>query len=276
VDRLRSQIESLGRGAPNGRNGQQPGQNGQPGQPGQANPQGRSGQQGQQGSQRGQGGQQGQGQRGQGQQGQGQRGQGQQGQGQQGQGQQAGQNGQGGRGGAQQAGNDGRFGGEQMGNRSGARVDGPVGDGGPLRGGAGGVANYNVDTGGQTYDSSRSPAAPQIGANQADTQRVIDQGLGELSQLRQMAKGDPAAEKQIQDLVQEMQKLDPSRFKGNPAMVEELHTRMLNDVDKLELQLRSDPNEPQAGQVRTATPPSVPAGYEDAVAEYYRRLGKGQ
>jgi hypothetical protein len=158
-------------------------------------------------------------------------------------------------------------------------VDGPVGDGGsygPLRGGGSGVANYNVDTGGQTYNSSRSPVAPQIGASQVDTQRVIDQGLGELSQLRQMAKGDPAAEKQIQDLVQEMQKLDPSRFKGNPAMVEELHTRMLNDVDKLELQLRSDPNEPQTGQVRTATPPSVPAGYEDAVAEYYRRLGKGQ
>jgi hypothetical protein len=152
-----------------------------------------------------------------------------------------------------------------------------VGDGGAFRGGGGGgVANYNVDTGGQTYDASRSPVAPQIGANQADTQRVIDQGIGELSQLRQMAKGDPAAEKQIQDLAQEMQKLDPSRFKGNPAMVEALHTQVLNDVDKLELQLRSDSNQPQAGQVRTATPPSVPAGYEDAVAEYYRRLGKGQ
>ena len=59
-------------------------------------------------------------------------------------------------------------------------------------------------------------------------------------------------------------------------MVEELHTKVLNDVDKLELQLRRDPNTAQAGQVRRATPPSVPPGYEDAVAEYYRRLGKGQ
>ena len=49
-----------------------------------------------------------------------------------------------------------------------------------------------------------------------------------------------------------MQKLDPSRFPGNPAMVEELHTKVLNDVDKLELQLRRDPNVPQDGQVRTA------------------------
>jgi hypothetical protein len=257
VDRLRSQIERLGAGSgsPNGRNGQQQGQNGQQGRPGQ------------QGSQSGQTGQQGQGQ---------QRGQGQ--------GQQAGQTGQGGQGAGQQAqsgqqgqGNQAGQGGRQGGR--GGRQNGPVGGdiaNGELRGGGGGVANYNVDTGGQKYDSSRSPAAPQIGANPADTQRVVQQGLSELNQLRQLAKGDPAAEKEIQDLVQEMQKLDPSRFVGNPAMVEELHTKVLNDVDKLELQLRRDPNVPQEGQVRTAKAPNVPAGYEDAVAEYYRRLGKGQ
>ena len=134
----------------------------------------------------------------------------------------------------------------------------------------------NVDTGGQTYNSTRSAVTPQIGANLADTQKVVQQGLGELNRLRQLAKSDPAAQKEIDDLVKEMQKLDPSRFVGNPAMVEELHTKVLNDVDKLELQLRRDPNQSQAGQVRTAKSPSVPAGYEDAVAEYYRRLGKGQ
>jgi hypothetical protein len=133
-----------------------------------------------------------------------------------------------------------------------------------------------VDTGGQTYASSRSGSAPQLGPNPADTQRVIQQGISELNQLRQAAKGDATAQKQIDDLEKEMQKLDPSRFPGNPAMVEELHAKVLNDVDKLELQLRRDPNQPQAGQVRTAKPASVPPGYEDAVAEYYRRLGKGQ
>jgi hypothetical protein len=148
---------------------------------------------------------------------------------------------------------------------------------GPLRGGGGSTdANLNVDTGGQTYASSRSGAAPRVGPNPADTQRMIQQGMGELNQLRRAAKGDPTAQKQIDDLEKEMQKLDPSRFPGNPAMVEELHTKVLNDVDKLELQLRRDPNQPQVGQVRTAKPASVPAGYEDAVAEYYRRLGKGQ
>jgi hypothetical protein len=240
VDRLRRQLEGL-TGAPSGQNGRQPGQE-------------QNGKQGGQAGQRGQGGQQGQGQ--------------------QGNEQQArqGQNGQGGRGGQQgranQPGQAGRLGGGQYGGN---------GSNGELRGGGGtDVANYNVDTGGQTYGAARNPRAPQIGGNAADTQRVIDQGLGELNQLRQLAKSDPAAEKQIQELAQEMQKLDPSRFKGNPAMVEELHAKVLSDVDKLELQLQRDPNAAQAGQVRTAKSPGVPAGYEDAVAEYYRRLGKGQ
>ena len=157
-------------------------------------------------------------------------------------------------------------------------MNGPVGDGvtyGQLRGGGGtDIANYNVDTGGQRYNTTRDPNAPRVGQNPADTQRVIDQGVSELRQLRSMAKSDPAALKQIEELEKEMQKLDPSRSKGNPEMVEALHAKVLNDVDKLELQLRRDPN--QAGQVRTAKSPSVPAGYEDAVAEYYRRLGKGQ
>jgi len=238
LDQLRSQIQSLspGRGSPNGRNGQQPGQGAQPGM------------------QRGQSGQQGQGQPGPGQ----QAGR----NGQSGQGQQPGQ--------GDQAGQGGRQGG-QGGQRGGDYVDAP-----PRGGGGSDYASNNVDIGGQKFGGSRGATPPRIGANPADAQRVIEQGMNELNQLRQMAKGDPAAEKQIQDLAQELQKLDPSRFVGNPAMVEELHAKVLNDVDKLELQLRRDPSQPQEGQVRTATPPNVPAGYEDAVAEYYRRLGKGQ
>lgn len=147
---------------------------------------------------------------------------------------------------------------------------------GELRGGGGADANLNVDTGGQRYGSARSSATPQPAANPADLQRFVEQGMGELSQLRQLAKGDPAAEREIADLAREMQKLDPARFPGNPAMVEELHARVLGEVDKLELQLRSASNQPQPGQVRTAQAPVVPADYRDAVADYYRRLGRSQ
>jgi hypothetical protein len=98
--------------------------------------------------------------------------------------------------------------------------------------------------------------------------------MNELSQLRHTAQNDPAAQKEIDDLAREMQKLDPRRFPGNPALVEQLHTEVLGAVDKLELQLRHDQQAP--GEARTTKEPAVPAGYEDAVADYYRRLGKGQ
>jgi hypothetical protein len=72
-----------------------------------------------------------------------------------------------------------------------------------------------------------------------------------------------------------MQRLDPRRFPGNPIVVDQLHTEVLSGVDRLELQLRHD-SDGVPGQVRTTKETAVPAGYEDAVADYFRRLGKGQ
>ena len=136
--------------------------------------------------------------------------------------------------------------------------------------------------GAQTESISKNVEASNFWAffQAKSIRRTVLQTAAEQGKLGLGAAGDDAAkaavQKQIDDLEKEMQKLDPSRFPGNPAMVEELHAKVLNDVDKLELQWRRDPNQPQAGQVRTAKTASVPAGYEDAVAEYYRRLGKGQ
>jgi hypothetical protein len=57
-------------------------------------------------------------------------------------------------------------------------------------------------------------------------------------------------------------------------MVEELYNRVLGDVDKLELQLRRASDAKQSGQVHSTDSQPVPPGYEDAVAEYFRRLSK--
>jgi hypothetical protein len=234
VDRLRSEIQSLSRGR-----GQQSQRTGQ------------GTQQGQSAQQSGQSGQRGQAQSGQ-------------------------------SSGAQQAGGQqgNAPGGRQTGQRGGNGSDrrgadsGDIGNNNP-QGGGGGVITYNVNTGNNKFDqTSRRPNAPDGTLNPADTERIIRQGMQELNQLRQSAKSDPAALREIQDLVKEMQQLDPSRFPGNPAMVEQLHTQVLNDVDKLELQLRRNSDDPQPGQIRTSKTPTVPTGYQDAVADYYRRLGK--
>ena len=212
-------------------------------------------------------------------------------------GQQPGQNGQPGQGqnrgqGGQQPGqpNQGRWGSQGDGSaqiaqgggnqRGGNQVaqDNLSGDVGNWRsgGGAVGTAWNNINTGNNHFDRSGRPITPDNSPVPADPERTYRQGLAELNQLHHLAQNDPAALKEIQELDKEMQRLDPSRFPGNPAMVEQLHTEVLTGVDKLELQLRHDSDDQTPGQVRTTKEPAVPPGYEEAVAEYFRRLSKGQ
>jgi hypothetical protein len=96
--------------------------------------------------------------------------------------------------------------------------------------------------------------------------------LNDLTQLRREVASDPEMQRQVQELITEMEHLDLRRFPGNPAMVEELHQRLLSGVDTLELQLRRNLDEKQPGQIRSTDSLSVPPGYKDAVADYFRRL----
>src|ERR1700724_1285240 len=178
--------------------------------------------------------------------------------------------------------------GGQNGQQSGQRGSGPVGGPGARMGdgaygdgyrnanpggGANGTAYGNLDTGNNTprggppVQPDNSPVPPQ---------RAYDDSLRDLNQLRQAVREDPEMAKQVQELIQEMARLDPSRFPGNPALVEQLHSQVLADVDKLELQLRRQLDDKQSGQVRSGDIRSVPAGYEDSVADYYRRLSKNK
>jgi hypothetical protein len=248
VERLRSQIEGMGRSqAQNGKNGP----NGQPGsqQRGAGGQLGRAGQNSSQNGQNGQGGGPQQGAS-----------PGQQ-SGQQ-PGQQAG-NGQGQLGGqgARQGGGRGGFG--DLGGQS-----GDVRSGGG--GGRDGTVWGNVNTGNNRYSKSGQSAAPlDASGNPADTERNYQQEMRQLSQLRQMILGDPQAAKQVDDLARQMRQLDPSRFPGNPALVEQMHREVLSSVDRLELQLQRDGASTEA---RSGKPYAVPAGYQDSVADYYRRL----
>jgi hypothetical protein len=82
----------------------------------------------------------------------------------------------------------------------------------------------------------------------------------------------PEARQELLSLIDQMRKLDPSRFPGNPALVEQMRQQLVSGVDALELQLRSQLDESRGGTIRNADPARVPAGYQDSVAEYYRKL----
>jgi hypothetical protein len=81
--------------------------------------------------------------------------------------------------------------------------------------------------------------------------------------------------KEVNDLIREMQRIDPARFKGNPELVEQLRAQVLAGIEQLELQLRRKLEDQQGGQVRNSSAKPGPQGYQESVAEYFRRLSKG-
>ena len=163
----------------------------------------------------------------------------------------------------------GNRGGQQPGpgNRNGAVGQFVNPGGGP----SGGPVYGGMNTGSNYYGQLPSP--PNGYANPI-LEPAYRESMAQLDQLRQTVKEDPESLREVQELIREMQRLDPSRFPGNPAMVEELYNRVLGDVDKLELQLRRATDAKQSGQVHSTDSQPVPPGYEDAVAEYFRRLSK--
>jgi hypothetical protein len=158
----------------------------------------------------------------------------------------------------------------------GTRGDSRSGSGGDTRAGGGGADGTvwgNFDTGNNTPRArgQQQGAPASASGNPADTERSIAQEMRQLQQLRQMIGGDPQAAKEVEALTRQMQNLDPSRFPGNPAMVEQMHREVLSSVDRLELELQRANAETDA---RTGKPDTIPAGYQGQVADYYRRLSK--
>ena len=176
-----------------------------------------------------------------------------------------------------QSGQGGQQGGQ--GNRGGANGGRETSPMGTQTAGAGGGERRgqvldNLDTG-NTHIVGQA-VAPQPGPNPADAQREIEQGLSLLNQVRSAVQESPEARQQVLALIDEMRNLDPKRFPGNPALVEQMHQQLISGVDALELQLRRQLEQSKGGTIRNTDPSKVPAGYQDSVAEYYRKLSGGK
>jgi hypothetical protein len=178
----------------------------------------------------------------------------------------------------QQRGNAGRAAdnrpGQRGGGSDGAQRSGDVGgQSGDTRYGGGGTGSTvwdNINTGNNSYAHGGQQPVP-AGPGGDDPERTYTQGLRELNQLRHLLKDDPQAAKEVAELARQMQLLDPKRFPGNPEMVEQMHRDLLSSVDKLELQLQRNT---ASSEARTGKSYTVPSGYQESVAEYYKRLSK--
>jgi hypothetical protein len=150
--------------------------------------------------------------------------------------------------------------------------------GGEVTGAGGGTGGF-IDGGWNTGNNphgSRAVAARDTSPTPEDRERNFDQGLADLQSVRRAVADDPAAKHQVDELIRSMQQLDPRRFPGNPEVVDQLFAEVRSGVDRLELQLGHDPADDNRDVVRNTESLPVPEGYQDAVAEYYRRLSKAQ
>lgn len=169
-------------------------------------------------------------------------------QGQQGQGQQQGQQG----GGAQQGGQ--QFGGA----RGGARFGGPGGgfyD--PVRDGVWDPRNNDFWRDPQAIEQLRE----QLGIAGSD---LIN--LGARLRAEGLSDEELAAIRELGDALR-------AGLRGNPELVEAEFQALVDLADQLELRLREGDSQSETA-VRTEAPVQVAQGFEDVVAEYYRRLSR--
>jgi hypothetical protein len=130
-----------------------------------------------------------------------------------------------------------------------------------------------MNTGERSFQFPNRQITPQQARAMEQAYRA---GLRDLNQVRNDVRDNPEMSREVAQMIRDMNKLDPSRFRGNPELVEELLTQVLPGLEQIELRLRRELEGDDAGQVKAVLSRPVPAGYADAVAEYYRKLSRGQ
>lgn len=134
------------------------------------------------------------------------------------------------------------------------------------------IAWNNINTGNNTHASRASaPLSAPTQGDTSDNELIYDRQLRNLDRLGQMVQGDTGLSKEVQNLQRRMQQLDPKRFPGNPELVEQMHREMLSSINQIEIQII---NKRAETEVRSGRSFVIPPGYQDSVADYYRRLSK--
>ncbi|HLH17307.1 MAG TPA: hypothetical protein VKX45_08805 [Bryobacteraceae bacterium] len=194
--------------------------------------------------------------------------------GQQQNGQQAGQQ-QGGQQGGQQAG--GQQGGQQQGGQQanaqgGGQMGGNSPNGGPRNNPGGGAwgAYGGRDNGGNWGNWADGPWNPQ------QFQQSYRDAVQSLQQLQQGMRDDPGTQRDIQSAIRDLRQFDPFALSNDPMLAQRI-AAALAGVEQVEMELRRKVEDTAGGgSVRSPGGEKVPQGYQDQVADYYRKLGKSK
>lgn len=167
--------------------------------------------------------------------------------------------------GNQQGGQQGQQGQQGQGQGQGQNGQDPGGQGRTNSANAGGGSYRAMNTG------ERREAPPSV-ANGQNWDRM-NQRLADIA--RQMQGSDPDAAGEARRIAEEMRRLDPGNFGGGEVQSRLAAAQLLPQMEQLELRLRRKAEAGGEGQVRVGQQDKAPAGFAEAVADYFRRLSRG-
>ena len=95
-----------------------------------------------------------------------------------------------------------------------------------------------------------------------DFQNNYNQTLQTLRQLEQQAQGnDPTMVKDLQNLIRDMQRLNPNTYANDPLLAERIQGALMGGVQQVEMELRRKVEDANGtGSVRSAGGEKVPPG----------------
>jgi hypothetical protein len=141
---------------------------------------------------------------------------------------------------------------------------------GPRGGGWGGGSYAAWNRGDRQIQPPSGTIDPQA------AERAWRETVRDLQRLQGSLEGSADLAGDAQDLIRQFQRVDPSRFPGNPELLTQLHAQMLAGVEQLEMRLRREIDDKNGGSIRSGSAQQAPPGYAQSVAEYFRRLSKGK
>ncbi|HVO97069.1 MAG TPA: hypothetical protein VMT15_03340 [Bryobacteraceae bacterium] len=188
---------------------------------------------------------------------------------------------------------------QQGGQQNGGQQGGGQQQGGNQQGGqqSGGRRGGDQLGGGQQYGAYGNPAGTYGGNRQygqgmrygrympegvydapldhpVDPNEAVRNAARDLNDMRQLFKDNPDVQKQITEVEREIQKLTIGDI-ATAELQQRINRVVLPNLQALEVKLRRQVEEQGGGQVRSGATDKVPAGFSDAVAEYFRKLSKG-
>jgi hypothetical protein len=106
-----------------------------------------------------------------------------------------------------------------------------------------------------------------------DVQQQLDTASTELLTRGNELRAQGLSEEELR-AVRELGEALRGSITGNPDLIESEFQQLVNLAEQLELKLAEDSAGKERAAVRAQAPTEVPPGFEESVAEYYRRLSR--